>query len=266
MNDIPDTITAGTIQFDVITGAIDKNLTAATAGIRRLAEKGVRVAVLPELWSCGFGDSAIIRESAEKTPAIVEKLQYLATTHRMLIAGSLPEKTGDRVYNTMMVVDADGTIAGHYRKVHLFSYINEDKTFSPGHQATVCHTSCGPVGAMICFDLRFPELCRTLALEGARMVVISAQWPRSRIRHWDILLAARAIENQIFVVAANRVGRDGDLEFNGHSRILSPDGNVLADIDHHSGEASASIDFTEIHTLKGRFDCLKRRMPSAYQP
>jgi predicted amidohydrolase len=265
MNDMPDTINAGAVQFDVICGDTQKNLAAATAGIRRLAEKRCQVAVLPELWSCGFGDPSMIQESSEKTPAVVEKLQRLATAHRMLIAGSLPEKIGNRIYNTMVVVDADGAIAGQYRKVHLFSYINEDKTFSPGNQAVVCQTSCGPIGVMICFDLRFPELCRTLAIKGARMILISAQWPRSRIQHWDTLLAARAIENQVFVVASNRVGRDGNLMFNGHSRILSPDGIVLATVNGQPGEAFSRINFTEIETLKGRFDPLHERMPSVYK-
>ena len=265
MTNMPDAICAGAIQFDVITGDIKKNMAAAEAGIRRLGEKGCHAAVLPELWSCGFGNPAMIWESSANTPELLEKLQNLAATHQMLIAGSLPEKVENHIYNTMVVVDADGAIAGKYRKIHLFAYIDEDKTFSPGDQAVVCETACGPIGLMICFDLRFPELCRTLALKGARMILVAAQWPQARIHHWDVLLAARAIENQVFVVASNRVGQDGSLTFNGHSRILSPDGRVLSSAAEKPGEAFGRIEFTEIDTLKDRFDPLRERMPSVYQ-
>ena len=117
---------------------------------------------------------------------------------------------------------------------------------------------------MTCYDLRFPELCRSLALAGARMVIVSAQWPGSRIAHWDTLLAARAIENQIFMAASNRVGKDGDLTFNGHSQILSPNGEVLARIIDQTAETTAQINFSEIDMIRKRFDCLKERVPAAY--
>lgn len=118
---------------------------------------------------------------------------------------------------------------------------------------------------MICFDLRFPELCRTLAIQGARIVLISAQWPQPRILHWDALLTARAIENQLFIVASNRVGKSGGLTFNGHSQIISPDGKLLSRIIDHPAETAARINFDEIDTLRNRFDCLSQRIPAAYR-
>jgi predicted amidohydrolase len=260
----PSTIIAGLIQFDVKTGDIDANLTSVISGIQRLGEKGAQIAVLPELWSAGYDSPAKTKEQANKTPRIIETLSQLAIKYRMIIAGSLPEIFEDRLYNTMVVIDQDGTIAGEYRKVHLFSFIGEDKVFSAGNQAVVCHTSCGPIGLMICYDLRFPELCRSLALAGARMVIISAQWPTSRTHHWDTLLQARAIENQIFIAASNRVGKDGDLLFNGHSRIISPDGNILAEIIDQTDTATAQIDFSEIEVLRERFNCITERQVSAY--
>lgn len=266
MTDNTDNIIAGAIQFDVKTGDADGNLSSALAGIHRLGEKKAQVAVLPELWSCGFGTPEMIRQHAEKTPQIIDILGKLAVKYQMIIAGSLPETSGDCLYNTMVVIDKDGTVAGQYRKIHLFSLINEDKAFMPGNRAIVCHTSCGPIGVMICFDLRFPELCRTLAIQGARMVLISAQWPQSRILHWDVLLTARAIENQLFIVASNRVGKDGDLTFNGHSQIISPDGAILSRILDQPAEATAQINFNEIDTLRHRFDCLSQRIPAAYLP
>jgi len=260
----PETLIAGILQFDVKTGDIDANMTSMISGIHRLGEKGTQITVLPELWSAGFDSPSRTIEQAEQTPQIIEKLGELAKKYRMVIAGYLPKKSGKRLYNTMMVIDSDGTIAGCYRKIHLFSFIGEDKVFSAGNQAVACSTSCGPIGLMICFDLRFPELCRSLALTGARMIIVSAQWPASRIHHWDTLLQARAIENQIFIAACNRVGIDGDLSFNGHSQIISPDGKVLAKLIDHADETTAKIDFNGIDIVRNRFNCLTQRQVSAY--
>lgn len=260
----PETIVAGLIQFDVKTGDIDANLTSMINGIHQLAEKEAQIALLPELWSAGFDSPSMTKEQAKQTPRIIDTVSQLAIKHRMVIAGSLPEKAGNHLYNTMVVIDQDGTVAGQYRKIHLFSFIGEDKVFSAGNQALVCNTSCGPIGLMICYDLRFPELCRSLALAGARMVIISAQWPTSRVRHWDTLLQARAIENQIFIAASNRVGKEGDLAFNGHSQIISPDGIVLAKIIDQTDVATARIKFSEIDILRERFNCITERQASAY--
>jgi len=119
---------------------------------------------------------------------------------------------------------------------------------------------------MICYDLRFPELCRSLALAGARLVIVSAQWPDVRIHHWDTLLKARAIENQIFVAASNRVGKDQGLSFNGHSQIISPDGKTLVKIIDKTDAAAAEIHFHEIDIIRKRFNCLTERQPSIYTP
>ncbi len=260
----PKSIIAGILQFDVQTGDIDANLTSVINGIHRLDENGAQIALLPELWSAGFDSPSMTKEQAKQTPRIIKTLSQLAIKHRMVIAGSLPEISEDHLYNTMMVIDQDGTIAGQYRKVHLFSFIGEDKVFSAGSQAVMCNTSCGPIGLMICYDLRFPELCRSLVLAGARMVIISAQWPTGRVHHWDTLLQARAIENQIFIAASNRVGQDGDLTFNGHSQIISPDGIILAKIINQTGATTARIDFSEIDILRKRFNCITERQVSAY--
>ena len=260
----PTSIKAGFVQFDVKPGDIESNLQSVQSSIKRLSDKGAQVAVLPELWPCGF-DNLKIAGHAEKSPELIDCLRQLAQRHHMIIAGSLPEKSGGHIFNTMVVIDKDGSIPGEYRKIHLFSSIGEDAAFSAGDRAVVCKTSAGPVGLMICYDLRFPELCRLLALSGARLVIVSAQWPESRINHWDILLCARAVENQIFIVAANRVGRDDPLTFNGHSQIISPSGEVLVKIADQASEGLAEINFNDIDTCRKQFNCLKERVPEAYK-
>jgi predicted amidohydrolase len=262
---MPEAICAGLVQCDVKNGDISANRRVVFDAIARLADAGANLALLPELWSCGF-DQDQMAIHAEKTSEIIYNIGELAKKHHMLIAGSLPEMAGGRIYNTLYVVDQDSSIAGTYRKIHLFKFNQEEKTFAPGDRAVVCATSVGPIGLMVCYDLRFPELCRTLAVAGARMVLVCAQWPKSRIHHWDTLLSARAIENQIFIAACNRVGTDGELTFTGHSRILSPDGETLAVITDHAGEAMARIDFSEIDQIRRNYDTLAERVPSAYRP
>jgi omega-amidase len=253
----------GIIQFDIKAGENSINQQKAYASIQKLAGKKARIAVLPELWSSGFDPNGI-KKHAEKTPEIVSDLSKLAIDHRMMIAGSMPELQNGHVYNTMFLIDENGSVAGSYRKIHLFPSLGENVCFHSGDRPVVCRTSFGVIGMMICYDLRFPELARSLALQGAQIIIVSAQWPETRIEHWDILLRARAIENHLFIIACNRCGKDGDLYFPGHSQIISPAGTVLATVDASPGIVVAGIDLTEISSIKNQFDCLLGRVPDAY--
>ncbi|MBW1939941.1 MAG: carbon-nitrogen family hydrolase [Deltaproteobacteria bacterium] len=256
----------GIVQFDVRLGDVHSNMKTAFEGIKHLGDQGAKLTVLPEMWSCGF-DNKNLHVYAEKTPAIIEKLSEIASEYHMIIAGSLPElpeSPAEKVFNTLYLVDEDGSVAGFYRKIHLFSPTGEDTYFFAGNKAVVCETSMGPIGLMTCYDLRFPELCRILMDKGALLVVVSAQWPLARIMHWDILTSARAIENQVFMVAANRCGKDPDLEYGGHSRIVSPAGEVLASADKNSCVLHADLDFCKINEFRNKIPCLKQRVPEAY--
>jgi omega-amidase len=214
--------------------------------------------------TCGF-DPAGMNNFAEKTPGIIRNLSRLAIENRIMIAGSMPQCHKGHVYNTLFLIDENGSIAGKYRKIHLFPLLGEDASFKSGKRTAVCRTSIGAIGLMICYDLRFPELCRSLALQGAQIVVVSAQWPATRIDHWDVLLRARAIENQIYIIACNRIGREGDLSFSGHSQIISPTGKVISILEDCPGEVSAEIDLSVITTLKRQFDSVGGRIPDAYE-
>jgi predicted amidohydrolase len=253
----------GVIQLDIKTGEPAINQHAVYEGMRGLAEKNTRIVVLPELWSSGF-DSDGMQKHAETTPEIFRALSKQAIAHRMMIAGSMPEFHNGHVYNTLFLIDENGVAAGSYRKIHLFPPLGESACFQAGDRPVVCETSLGVIGLMICYDLRFPELARSLALQGAQMILVSAQWPRERIEHWDVLLRARAIENQVFIIACNRCGADGELSFPGHSQIVSPSGKVLAMLDDRPGVMACEIDLAEIAGLKNQFDCLSGRIPEAY--
>jgi len=254
----------GLIQLEVKPGDTDANLDAALMEIAGLAEKKAGLAILPEMWSCGF-DNANLARHAKQTPVILEKLSEAAVRHNMMIAGSLPEASENKIYNTLYLIDQDGSLAGSYRKVHLFSMTREPAFFASGNQNAVCRTSLGVIGLMICYDLRFPELCRALALKGADMVIVSAQWPLIRVPHWKTLLQARAVENQIFIAGVNCCGHDGDIEYGGHSRLISPAGHIIAEADAYADTLCAEIDFEEIKAIRKKMPCLEERVPEAYE-
>ena len=149
--------------------------------------------------------------------------------------------------------------------MHLFTGTGEERYFLPGDRSVVCDPAIGPVGLMICYDLRFPEICRTLALKGARIVVMPAQWPRIRISRWDILAQARATENQLYVVGTNRCGRDYDYRYGGHSIIVDPSGEVLAWAGDEPGTGVAEISFEQLEKVRECMPSLRERVPAAYE-
>ncbi|MEA3415930.1 MAG: carbon-nitrogen family hydrolase [Thermodesulfobacteriota bacterium] len=254
---------AGVVQFDVRPGNIESNLSSALKGIDQLKALDAKIALLPEMWSCGF-DNKNLGKHAEKTDNIIDELTMIASRYNMIIAGSLPESSGNDIFNTMYLIDGDRGVINTYRKIHLFSHTQEDKYFCAGNRAVVCDTSAGPVGLMLCYDLRFPELCRTLTLSGALLILTSAQWPLERIMHWDILLRARAIENQIFMVAANRLGMENSIEYGGRSLLVSPFGEILARAEDRECVISSEIDLVQLSEFRRKIPCLNERMPDTY--
>lgn len=255
---------AGIVQFDVRLGDEAANLNSVLDGVRRLAEEKTALAVLPELWSVGF-DTARLAEHAARTPRVLEQVAEAAAAAKMVIAGSLPEATADGICNTLYVHDSDGTLAGAYRKVHLFVPNREDRFFLGGDRGLVCPTSVGLLGLVICYDLRFPEFCRALTLRGAEALIVSAQWPASRILHWDVLLRARAIENQLPVIAANRCGADSALVYGGHSQVVASSGEIaVAADDRQAAVLSAVLDKNEQARFRREIPCLRDRQPGVY--
>ncbi len=255
---------AAALQFQVDMGEVDRNARRAFGLVADAARKGAKLCVLPEMWSSGFANDRLIPLSGS-TPELLYELRKLAEAHGMVIAGTLPERVGRSVYNTMYVVNANGVVTGQYRKAHLFSPSGEHKAFRAGSSAGVIHTDRGTVGPLICYDLRFPELSRKYYLEGATLFCVSAQWPAARKAHWDALLTARAIENQLFVVAANAVGQSGDFTFPGGSAIVSPQGDRLAEGVNEEAVVTASIDPADVDKFRRRIPCLEDRNERAYR-
>ncbi|MCP3924773.1 MAG: carbon-nitrogen family hydrolase [Desulfobacterales bacterium] len=248
-------------QFDTKTGMIDENLAYV---IERIPPLNADLVVLPEMWSCGF-DYSNLKSHAEKTPYVLDELSKVAIKENVMIAGSYPEMRDGDIYNTAYLIDKDGEIKGTYSKVHLFSHASEDKYFKAGDKAVVVDTSIGKIGFLICYDLRFPEFFRTLALDGAEIVIVMGQWPKVRIDHWNKLLAARAIENQLFVLAANRIGTENLIEYGGCSKILSPVGKTLSYGYSFETIVEFELDFEEMTLFREKIPCFEERVKGVYK-
>ena len=255
-------IKAAAIQFNIKLGDIDANVAEVKAAVARVAAQGCGLAVLPEMWSCGF-DYRNLPELAKRTPEVVEEMGRLSAEYGLVLVGSLPEPDGEKVCNTAYLLDR-GSLVGTYRKIHLFSLMNEDRSFTGGDSWLVADTSAGRIGVFICYDLRFPEMARRLALEGAEILVVPGEWPKPRKEHWRSLLKARAIENQLFVVAANCCGVVGKLDFFGSSLIIGPKGEFLAEGGYDNCELTATLDFSVMESWRQQIPCFRDRKPEYY--
>jgi len=250
------------IQFKITLGEIDQNLKKVERALDRVAKQGVQLAVLPEMWSAGYDYKRLARHAGE-TPRVIEAICQLSAQHSMVVVGSLPEAADGKIYNTAYVVDC-GEVLGSYRKLHMFSTMGEDRFLAPGDRTLVVPTSVGRLGIAIYYDLRFPELFRKMALEGAEIICLPAEWPKPRQEPWRTLLRARAMENQLFVVATNCCGLQGNLNFFGMSLLLSATGEVLAEGGEVDTELIATFDYQEMVDHRAQIRCYDDRRPEIY--
>lgn len=251
-------------QIEVRTGKRAENLVRAAALACEASGAGADVLLLPELWLDGYD----LERAAEWASPLGEggfaHMASLARTYRLYVVGSVLESHQAGISNTAALYAPDGTLLGSYRKVHLFRPMNEHLHLKAGHQLTLCQSPWGPVGLAICYDLRFPELFRALALGGAVLILLPAQWPSSRIEAWTFLTRARAAENQVFLAACNRIGEESDTTFPGHSLIVDPWGRILAQGDDQERLVLAQVDLAEIQKARHCLPILEDRRPEAY--
>ena len=200
----------------------------------------VDVLVFPEMFHTGFTMNA--EELAEEMHASIgiAWLKQISNTYTCLTIVSLIIKEAGKYYNRMVAVFPNGTLL-HYDKRHLFSLAGEDNVFSPGNSDTIVSYKGWKIKLQVCFDLRFPEGARNGIGDDGQpfydLLIYNANWPARRIAHWDILVPARAVENQSYVMAINRVGKDGnDIAYNGHSVIYNPSGQLLISAHENSEE------------------------------
>jgi predicted amidohydrolase len=255
----------------------DRNLATADRLVRRAAALGAELVVLPEKWSVlGRPEQMLAAAQPLDGPCVSWAREVAAELGIDLVAGSIVERVPGRekTANTSVHVGPDGEIRAVYRKIHMFDVEVEGVAYlesaneDPGDEAVVSEVSDGvPLGMSICYDLRFPELYRVLAVAGAEVIVVPSAFTLATTRdHWQLLLRARAIENQAFVVAANQIGahppghRSG-----GRSLIVDPWGVVLATAPDAEAAIVAELDFNVLRDVRRRIPALAHRRPDAYR-
>ena len=246
------------VQMRVISGEPRKNMVRAEALLNEAARQGAQAALLPELWTTGYALDRIEELAAEYSAPTLQFLQDEARRLGMaVVGGSFPEKRHDGVYSTCYVIAPDGAVLSTYSKEHLFPLLREPEFLRPGTPGAVVGTPWGKWATLICFDIRFPESARRLALRGARVLWVPAEWPHARLEHWRTLLRARAIENQLFVVAANRTGQGDDAHWAGHSTIIDPWGEVLAEAGEEEAVLMADLNMRLVDEVRARIPCFE---------
>jgi len=224
----------------------------------RLAASGADLILLPELWATGpLGDGD--EKIGQETPRLVHLMEETAEKLGVTFVGTLPEPDQapeGRLFNATFVTGPGGTHVP-YRKIHLFAPLGEDRVYAQGREPGIYRMKLRdgkiPVGFLTCFDLRFPELARHLAFQGIRILLVSALWPRVRKEAFIRLLEARAIENQIFVAAANAWGETGGVFFGGESRIIGPTGEVIAKAEEGEDAVIADVDPADVEKARKAF-------------
>ena len=252
-----DRIKIACLQMPIVWGKEEFNIQYVLNAFDGLQTENPDLICLPELFTTGFDYGYLKKRSPRITWDILDKLSAKAKErHVYILAGTLPETAGDRIYNTLFILDPHGERAGFYRKMHLIPLMDEDAYFCAGKAPLIFQTPWGKIGVAVCYDLRFSDLFRSLALNGAEIVFVAAQFPAARIDHWDILLKARAIENQVFMVGLNRVGRDPSNEYPGHSCIVDPMGHIRSWGGEAEGWMEGSIDLAEVEKVRRELPAL----------
>jgi predicted amidohydrolase len=195
--------------------------------IKKIVSKKPDIILIPEFFLGGSKLMAFRQKLAAIYARTLDSLKTLARDYHVGIYGSLLEKSGPKYYNTAVLIGPNGDELARYRKIHLFHHNAEHKLVAAGATPTLVDTPWGKCALLICYDLRFPELLRGLTLQGAQFALICAQWPAARADHWLTLIKARAIENQVFVFAANRIGEKRESVFPGLSSVVGPWGECL---------------------------------------
>lgn len=252
-------------QLDILQGNLAENRMAALNLLEDAARSGADVAVLPEMWTSGYDFSRLTSHVEELDGTSAKLLAESAARLQMtVVGGSLPTRHPQGAQNTSLVFNASGQMIHRYSKVHLIGLMQEDQYLQSGSEAAVFHLGNTPAGVIICYDLRFPELTRKLALQGAQLLFVPAEWPIQRIDHWRTLLIARAIENQMYIVAANCTGHNEQDEFPGHSMVISPWGEVLLETGVEAGVYTAEFDLAAVAEVRAKMPVLKDRRPDIY--
>ena len=250
-------------------------LDAAAAAVGHAASLGADIAALPEMFCCPYETVRFPQYAEPEGGRVWSRCAELAAKHGLwLSAGSMPELGADgKVYNTAYVFDRAGRQAAKHRKMHLFDIdvrggqrFMESETLSPGNAVTVFGTEFGPVGLCVCYDFRFPELCRLMALRGARLVLVPAAFNLTTgPAHWELMFRSQAMYNQVFAAGtAPALDRAASYHSWGHTVVADPWGGVVAQLDDAEGFLFTELDLTQTDAVREQLPLLRHRRTDVY--
>jgi predicted amidohydrolase len=269
-------ITIATVQMKPLLGEAEENLVKMSEMIAKIAsQQRVDLIVFPELITSGYELGVRFTELAQRVPGpTINLIAQRANEYGVYVAFGMvtKEKVESVLYNSAILVGPDGELIDVYNKIHLRG--EERMAFREGYKLPVSDTEIGTIGMMIGYDLAFPEVARSLALDGAEVLVCVANWEAAQIDEWKTYLRARAYENAVYVAGANRVGEDVTLSFGGESMIIGPRGQIYASLaeetDPDTGEplegfTVARIDLDEVRKNREEYQFIQNRQPAVYR-
>lgn len=255
------------LQMDMKLGCPDENFAKAEQMIRQAMSEQPDVLVLPETWNTGFFPKEELAALSDRDGQRVKaEIGALAKEYRVnIVAGSVSNLREEKVYNTAMVFDRTGQCIASYDKTHLFTPMGEDDYFTPGDHLCRFQLDGVQCGIIICYDVRFPELTRSLTVPGLDVLFVVSQWPKVRTFHLRTLTTARAIENQMFVVCCNSCGTAGETVYGGNSAIIDPWGELLAAAGEQEQKLTAQCALETLTQIRNTIPVFRDRRPALYQ-
>ena len=249
------------IQLEITDRSKDENLKYALDTLDGVSDS--ELILLPEIWPSGY--FSFDRYQAESEPVdgpTVEIFRNKARERKChILMGSFVENDDGHIYNTALLLDPEGNTAARYRKIHLFGYQSDErKILSAGRDVVVVDTPWGPSGFSTCYDLRFPELFRLMVDRGAKFFLIPSAWPMARLDAWRLFNRARAHENLAYLISCNCAGNNAGTQYAGHSMILDPLGQVIADGGEKEDVVTAEIDPGLVDSVRREFSFLDNRV------
>jgi predicted amidohydrolase len=257
------TFKAAVAQFAVNDGDKAANLSKAGMLVARAARQGADLVVLPEYLMTGWVPRRFARLAEPVPGEFTWALGRIAAEHGVHLAASVLERARSGLHNTAVLLGPGGDLLGSQRKLHM--YRDEHSLIKCGKEIGIVKTRFGKAGLLICYDAVFPEMARRQALLGAEFFLVASNWPSPHAHPWRVATSARALENQAWVVATNRTGREGRWSYFGASRIVGPSGRAVVECGAGEAVRTASIDQRASERFKRLSkDFLADRLPSAY--
>jgi omega-amidase len=255
-------------QISCTLGDFDENLRKVRDFAARAKKSGAELVIFPEMTDTGYSMPVIQKHAKTWKEGAVAQIQKIAKQNSIAVVAGISDREGDSIFNAQVFISAQGEIVAKYRKTHLVTAapLDERVCLSPGNEFGTCKIDNFNIGLSICYDLRFPEMARTLAVKhGANVIVNSSAWPVVRAEHLRILALARAVENQSYFIIANRVGTDDGVTFCGSSVIVDPSGKILAGASSDREELiEAEVSEDVIAEARSRVRVFEHRRPDLY--